>query len=200
MSINKLKDEELFDLVKDDSTDAFTVLYKRYWKKLMYKSLSKTNSHFDSEEVVQDTLLQIWKYRKTIVLQYQFATYIGAILAYNIMSKMADRKKFVGSPTEGIFELEVEDNSTQDNLAYTELIKELETSMSSLPEKCKLVFQMSRIDGKNHKEISKELNISTNVIKKQINKAIKILNKRITTAYYTYIKLSSFSILSYCFS
>ena len=183
MTIDNLKDEELFELVKTDNEEAFTVLYKRYWHLLLYKALSKLGSHHEAEEIVQDTMFQIWKYRKTIFLKYKFRTYLGSILAYKAIAKMASRKKVVDKPFENIFNLDVEDYSTQNNLAYSELRWELETSLGELPERCRLIFSMSRMDGKNYKEISTELDISTNTVKYHINKAIKILRTKIQKFY-----------------
>ncbi|WP_158799796.1 RNA polymerase sigma factor [Pedobacter sp. L105] len=181
MSLETLKDEELFKLIKEDNRLAFNILYKRYWKKLLFKTLVKIGSHQDAEEIVQDTLFRIWKYRKTIELRYKFSTYLAAILAYIIMDKIADLKKIVGTPTEDILELDIEDNSTQNNLDYSDLLRELEVLMGALPEKCKLIYRMSRIDGKSHKEISEELNISVHTIKKHINRALKDLKLKFST-------------------
>lgn len=73
---------------------------------------------------------------------------MGAVLAYNIMRKMVVRESKMESTTNDNFEMNVEDDSTQESLAYSELMRELEDSLGALPEKCKLVFKMSRIDEK----------------------------------------------------
>jgi RNA polymerase sigma-70 factor (family 1) len=183
MSVYNLKDEELFNLIKEDDKAAFTILYKRYWKVLLYKALSKTHSHHDAEELVQDSLFQIWKYRKTIMLEYTFSTYIGSILAYNTIKKLASKKKNVGNPTENILELHIEDNSTQNTLDYLETVRQLETSISALPEKCQLVFKMSRIEGKSHKEISEELNITHDTVRHHIKRALKVIQLNVLKFY-----------------
>lgn len=183
MSLEALKDEELFNLIKEDNRVAFNILYKRYWEKLLFKALKKISSYQDAEEIVQDTFMRLWRYRKTITMRFRFKTYLGGILAYCIMDKIADLKKGFELPTEDILEFEIEDHSTQYELNYIDLLRELEIMMGVLPEKCKIVYRMSRIEGKSHKEISEELNMSVNTIKIHINRALKGLK----------IKFSNFS-------
>ena len=48
-------------------------------------------------------------------------------------------------------------------------------AINSLPERCKEIFIKSRIEGKKHKEIAEELNISTNTVENQITIALKRL-------------------------
>jgi len=173
MSLETLQDEELLKLIKEDNWIAYNILYKRYWKKLLFKALIKIGSHQDAEEAVQDTLFRIWKYRKSIELRHKFSSYLGGVLAYTIMDKIADLKKVVGTPTEDILEFEIEDHSTQNDLNYTDLLRELEVLMGVLPAKCKLVYRMSRIEGKSHKEISEELNMSVETVRGHIKRALK---------------------------
>jgi RNA polymerase sigma-70 factor (ECF subfamily) len=51
--------------------------------------------------------------------------------------------------------------------------------IQKLPEGCRKVFNMYAIEGYSHKEIAKELNISTGTSKSQLHDARKILKKAI---------------------
>ena len=52
----------------------------------------------------------------------------------------------------------------------------LEKAIGRLPEKCRQVFVMSRMDGLKHDEIAKELNISVNTVQNHISSAIRKLS------------------------
>lgn len=67
-----------------------------------------------------------------------------------------------------------------DALIYDELVKEVEIALSSLPERCREIFVMSRIDGLKNKEIAFRLGITEQAVKNQISKALKILRAAIT--------------------
>lgn len=71
-------------------------------------------------------------------------------------------------------------NGSGDALIYDELVKEVEIALSSLPERCREIFVMSRIDGLKNKEIAFRLGITEQAVKNQISKALKILRAAIT--------------------
>lgn len=70
-------------------------------------------------------------------------------------------------------------NGSGDALIYDELVKEVEIVLSSLPERCREIFVMSRIDGLKNKEIAFRLGITEQAVKNQISKALKILRAAI---------------------
>lgn len=71
-------------------------------------------------------------------------------------------------------------NGSGDALIYDELVKEVEIVLSSLPDRCREIFVMSRIDGLKNKEIAFRLGITEQAVKNQISKALKILRAAIT--------------------
>lgn len=176
-------DEELYLLLKEDNVAAFDMLFNRYWDKMLYKALVKLRSEDDAKEIVQDSLMDIWKGRKRNSLTHKFCTYLGAIVAYKIMRKLAMNKRRIDQSVEDLNFLNEVDNSTQEKISYLDLLAEVEAIVTTLPERCRLVFRMSRFDGKSNTEIADELGISSNVVKKQVNKAIKVIRKNINNFY-----------------
>jgi len=62
-------------------------------------------------------------------------------------------------------------------LIEKELREEINEVFYSLPEKCRLVFKMSRIDGLKNQEIASFLKVSIKTVEKHITKALKIYKK-----------------------
>jgi len=62
-----------------------------------------------------------------------------------------------------------------DQLELIELEKMIKQSMSELPEKCRIVFMMSRIDGKKNSEIADALAISVKSVEANMTRALKTL-------------------------
>ena len=67
------------------------------------------------------------------------------------------------------------DNSTQDRLDFEDLQTRLEALVAGLPEKCQLVYRMSRENGHSQREIAGELNISEKTVEAHLGKALKLL-------------------------
>lgn len=63
-----------------------------------------------------------------------------------------------------------------DKVNYDELKNIIDGLIDSLPEKRKLIFQMSRFDELSYKEIAEILTISESTVKNQMIKAIRFLN------------------------
>jgi len=74
-------------------------------------------------------------------------------------------------------ELEFEDETIgiEDRLYYRYVIDIVAKEVDNLPEKCKLVFKLSREYYLTNKEIADKLAISESTVEKHINKAIRQL-------------------------
>lgn len=169
---NTFTDNELYLLLAQDNEEAFTILYHRYWKRMLYKAAIKLQSNADAEEVVQDAFTDIWKSRHRIQIQNSFHTYIAAVIRYKVMAKMASNKR---GTAEDVHALHVADNATEQWLSFNALRNEIERSVKALPEKCQLVFRMSRERGMSDKEIARDLNISPKTVEAHISRALKFL-------------------------
>lgn len=170
-------DNELIDLLKHNGNDgAFTELYNRYWKKLLAVAKFKLESETEAEEVIQEVFLQIWNRRKTITIRNSFNTYITSCVKYEIFAIYAQRQKETQQLTKMEEENFVGDHNTADNWIDYEIIRaRIEQTVQNLPEKCQLVFRLSRNEGLSYKDIADELNITTKGVEAHITKALKII-------------------------
>ena len=60
-------------------------------------------------------------------------------------------------------------------LQLDELKEQLVKETAKLPEKCRMVFQMSREEGYSQKQIAKKLSISEKTVEAHLSKAIRTL-------------------------
>ena len=60
-------------------------------------------------------------------------------------------------------------------------IRNINLIIDSLPNRCKQIFLMSKIEGLKYKEISHNLRISVKTVEVQISKALKILRSKLVT-------------------
>lgn len=62
-------------------------------------------------------------------------------------------------------------------LEYSELLDYLDQMINQLPDKCKEIFYLSRMEQLSHKEIAEKLNISVKTVENQISIALKRLKQ-----------------------
>lgn len=186
MNVKKLySDEELLvQLQQHQDAAAFTALYERYWEKLITLAYVRLQSAADAQEVVQEIFLDIWKRAEHIHIQHSFHTYISAALKYKILTLLAKRRK--AREQQAIHELSEADTSTEQWLSYQQLRDELEQNVQALPEKCRLVFRLSREKGMSEKQIAETLNISIKTVEAHISKALKTLRTSLRHLYFNF--------------
>jgi len=173
MKIRKFSDEDLIELLKEGSTAAFEELYNRYWEKL-YNSARKRLSEAEiAEELVQDFFTSLWLNREKLVIHSSFNSYVHSsirYLVYNHYQKETVRRVYREN-TQRV--LALEDNSTQELLSLKELNKVLEEGVEKLPAKCRTVYELSRKEYKNNKEIASLLGISEKTVENHLTKALR---------------------------
>jgi len=170
------------NLVNEKSAIAFQLMFKLYRAKLLHFAYSYISNKQDAEEIIQDVFVKIWK---TNTIHTNFNGFIYKVTRNACLDYL--RKKKLTLNIENNFqqiEASINYNALADDSASKIIENELEDAILNaveyLPEKCKNVFVKSRIEGLSHKEISKELNISTKTIENQITKALKQMRLRLS--------------------
>lgn len=179
-------DGELLLLIQQDNELAFRILYERYWKKLLLQAYLKLQSREDAEEIVQTVFINLWRRRQTIRLKYTFHTYVASMLKYEIIHKLALRKKEKKGKEIAPWLHVVEDHSTTQWLDYEQLREEIEKEVQLLPEKCQLVFRLSREAGLTEKQIAQSLEIAPKTVQAHMNKALKQLRTSLQQLFYLF--------------
>ena len=174
-------DTELLELLEKDDEFAFKEIYNKYWKKLYVVAANRMANEQDAEEIVQDLFASLWLRRKDIVISDDgLCKYLTASVKYRViktLGKYAIKQKYLNS----IPQASRVDDSTQQWLAFEELKDELAKHVKQLPEKCQLVFNMSRQMGFSQKQIAAELNISEKTVESHLHKAFKILRSKLAS-------------------
>ena len=168
-------DEELIKLLGQDDQLAFEALYNRYWKRMLIKAYALLGSEIDAEEVVQNTFINIWQRRERLQLKFSFHTYLASAVKYEVMALLAKKNKYKLVNIEEAYGTDTEDNSTQEYLELADLSLHIEMTIQALPEKCRLVYRMSREQSLSEKQIAEILVISPKTVQAHMTKALKTL-------------------------
>ena len=156
---------------------AFRKLFDTYRNDLYKFSLSMVFSKPYAEEIVQDVFLNLWLKRETINPELSFKSYLFTITrnkTISFLKKAANNKKL----REEIFYKSQESvNPTERYMREEELKIIKKEALDLLPPRRRLIFEMSRNDGKSYEEIAGELGISPNTVRNQMSMALETLRE-----------------------
>ncbi|SHJ09111.1 RNA polymerase sigma-70 factor, ECF subfamily [Arenibacter nanhaiticus] len=177
---DNLKELLVLKLKKGDKR-AFQELFERYQPSIYAYSLAILKSKPQAEEIVQDVFLKVWLNREKLDPSLSLKAYIFTIarnLAFNLLVKSANNKQL----REAIFyKSQVQYNTAINKFVEDDYEQLKNHAIEKLPPRCKLVFLMSRNDGKSYEEIARDLDISVNTVKYQINKALTTIKEFLST-------------------
>lgn len=154
---------------------AFLTIFNAYRKEVYVYSLSILKSESYAEEIVQEVFLKIWIKREDLDETLALKPYIIVItknLCLNVLKKAAYDNKM---REEIFYQSQKSFNPIYNDIREEELERLQKEALDLLPPRRRIIFEMSRNEGKSYKVISQELGISMNTVKSQMNKALETL-------------------------
>ncbi|MEG1543491.1 MAG: RNA polymerase sigma-70 factor [Tannerellaceae bacterium] len=161
----------------------FEQIYLNYFSKMKYFAQEYVVSDQDAENIVQDVFMELWENKyllseHTNLVAFLFTAIKNRSLNF-LRHKMIVQEAASHLQEEYMITLQMNLNSLEafDQAVFSDRdIEQLVNhAIHSLPEKCRQIFIMSKIEGKKQKEIAAELNISFNTVENQMNIAYKKL-------------------------
>lgn len=172
-------DEDLLEAMGADDINSFNELYKRYWKALYLYSCRICNDQADAEDIVQDVFAVFWQRRSKHKISQNLSTYLLSAVKYKFLDLL--KKNKVRTNYLDVLQsfIDLYDDQTEHYIMKKDLEMRISQEISQLPDKMRLIFQMSRQKGLSNQEIAKELDISEKTVRNQLYNALKILRPRL---------------------
>lgn len=176
-SYTQYSDAELLVLLRSADQAAFTELYSRYWEQMVTVARVKLDTVADAKEVVQEVFFELWRRKENLHVQQNFGAYLAGAIKYKILTHFA--RQYRRTVQESAAAAGIIDTGTEDYLSYADLKAELETSVAGLPEKCRLVYRLSREQGLSLREIAEALQIAPKTAEAHLSKALRTLRGKL---------------------
>jgi RNA polymerase sigma-70 factor (family 1) len=169
-------DQNLFLDLKNGDTNAFKLIYDRFWADLYRYAYNILRNQEICEGIVQETFLSLWNKRQHLQISSSLRAYLFTAVKFQTVTQIRALKvRSSYANNFSTFENTLSDNSNEENIRFTDLKKHLEMEVTKLPEKCQLIFRMSRNEHQSIKDISAVLNLSHKTVENQLSKALKQL-------------------------
>lgn len=171
-------DQEILKLLQDNSDKAIDILFRQYYGFLchaVYKIIPDTNL---VEDIAQDVFYELWRKRSRLSIKTSLKAYLRRAAMNKALNFIRDQKiKFDDEEKQAPLESKIP--SINQKLEAAELQQLIDKVIDDLPERCRIVFVLSRFEELSYNEIAKQLDISSKTVENQISKALKILRVRL---------------------
>jgi RNA polymerase sigma factor (sigma-70 family) len=170
-----LSEKELIEGCANGNRAAQKALYERYCRKMMVTCQRYAKSTQEAEDILQEGFVKVFANIKTFRGEAQIGTWITRIMINTALN--AQRQKLYLLPMVDVSEVTIKENEEISLSSFH--LAELIAIVQSLPDGCRIVFNLFAIEGYNHREIGEMVGISEGTSKSQYNRAKSLLRGKL---------------------
>lgn len=173
-----LTDQELLQRLRQGDTAAFDAIFRVWYGPLVGTAERMLRDRAVAEEFVQDVMLELWRRRETLAADGSAQAYLFQATRNRVLNHLRHLKIEQRSEPE----VRGEGSSTPHadaGVVEAELDIAVQRAVQSLPDRCREVFELSRVHGLKYAEIARTLGISVKTVEAQMGKALRTLRERL---------------------
>lgn len=180
-------DQELLALLKRDAETGFAEIYRRFWKMLLNSAYKRLNSIEEAEELVQELFINLFVRRDEMQINGNLEVFLKNALKYRILNVYRSRYTREQYAMLVLKENRINTIDPEQHLQAKELAQKIKLATQKLPEKCREVFILSKVERLSNKTIAAQLGISVSTVEKHISKGMKIMKDDFSGYSHTFI-------------
>lgn len=150
-------------------------LYEEFSSKLFIICLRYSSEYSEAEDMLQEGFIKIYKKIGKYKNSGTFKSWAGRLIANNCIDMIRKKPNLYAITDYHENSLETYTTNALDQLIGDDILKVIQT----LPTGYKTIFNMFVIEGFSHKEIAERLEITASTSKSQLNRARKLLQKKL---------------------
>ena len=154
--------------------DKFEKLFKELFEPLTSFAMKYVSDLDTAKNLVHEVFINVWQKYESLPSDTNYKSYLYTSIRNRCLNHIRSSKKHVA----------LEDSPEQiqpesGGLELQELEMQVEMAINSLPEKCRIIFELSRYEELKYAEIAKKLDISVKTVEGQMTKALGILRREL---------------------
>ncbi len=179
----QVEDKTILELFNDEKTrnTALGHLIAKYQQRLYWHIRKIVISHDDSDDVLQNTFIKVWKGLENFKGDSQLFTWMYRIATNEALNLLRSKKR---DQTTSIHPIEYELSKNLESDEYftgDEIQLKLQQAILTLPEKQRLVFNMRYYDEMPYEQMSQVLDTSVGALKASYHIAAKKIEEILVT-------------------
>lgn len=170
--------DDLFDRIKSGDQKALETLFSIYFPRLNDFARNVVKDDVISQDIVQEVFVKIWEKRSEIepinLEAYLFKLVRNRCIDYVKYLKVVNNRMQeiqLSSKYEELYRIDFVGDEPY-VLIEQELKQKIEKTIESLPDRCREVFILSRMNGLKNKEIAEKLGINIKNVERHLTRAL----------------------------
>lgn len=160
---------------------AFRTMFEAYYDSLLRFAFRYVHSETIAEGLVQNVFLWIWNKREEWEVEGKLKTYLFRAVKYEAIDHLR-HKRTEEQYIEKFSELR--NPYVDPQISYkseeSEFISAARQAIEELPERARVVYKLSRLEGLTYKEIAEVLEISPKTVESHMSRALGFLRERLS--------------------
>ncbi len=163
--------------IKEGDKHEFEELFRSSYASLVRYATTMTRDSDLSEEIVQELFYRLWLDRKKLTRVSSLNGYLYRSVHNRVLRHLEHQKVVSRYAGEVLAGGERASDQVTDTIYYNELRARVEKVLERLPQRCSMIFRMSRYEGLKYSEIAERLSISQKTVEADMGKALKEFRK-----------------------
>ena len=171
-------DNKIISGLKSGNENAYKQLFDEYYLLLSAFAKKYVDDPETAKEIVQDLFVHLFEIRDVLIITTSLKSY----LYRSVKNRCMNHIRYIQMQQKNLESLKTEGPpaiTEEEEIMDTELEYRIFQIVSKLPLQCQKIFRMSRIEGKQNREIAHILDLSVRTVETQISKALKILRNNL---------------------
>ncbi|MGO4290233.1 RNA polymerase sigma-70 factor [Chitinophaga sp. RAB17] len=169
-------DADLMVSLCEGNGHTFAEIYDRYWKKLLAIAYAHCRNKIIAEEIVQEVFISLWKRRQELCID-NIDAYLATAVRLSVFKQYLRQKR-----RDQIIEQTADRGivAWDEEKIYTRFLQQqINGIVETLPDQCRLVFKLSRVEGLTIPEVALKMGIAEKTAEAHLTKALKVLKLKL---------------------
>jgi RNA polymerase sigma-70 factor (ECF subfamily) len=170
-------DREIIARIRQGDKQEFEKLFRSSYVSLVRYAKTMIRDHDSAEEIVQDLFFRLWQDRQNLNIESSLNGYLFRSVHNRALHYIEHQKVISRHAGEVAAAAELTVEPVTDSIYYHELQARVARVLERLPDRCRMIFRMSRFEGLKYNEIADKLAVSLKTVEADMGKALKEFRK-----------------------
>ena len=165
--------------LKAGNIKVYEAVFRQFYEPLCQHAYSILRNRDEAEDIVQKTFCKLWDLREKLEINISINSYLQKMVHNACLNQIKQTQRRAEHHEQIAYFRTTTVNSVEQSLAHKELSQQIDNAINTLPERCREVFLLSRMQHLSYLQIAQQMQISPNTVETQMVKALKTLRVKL---------------------